>query len=696
MTDVAVQNEPDQKVEKTTPAKDSNPAGDVAFNDAITIHADVRLPHLDKGTVRAYAASRVGDVARSLFVMVCEDNLTPRHSKIPNYAVLNNHSIVSLVAHAPVLWPPAKKEKYCLVFENNLGMPVMKNDTRGGLDMKQDVVLTAFVRPIINALLDMRDKDIVHGCIRLSNIFDGGKKELERAILGEPLSIPASYHMSVLYEPIERSMASPAGRGEGVISDDLYSLGVCLAVLLREHDPLEGMSDDEIIQTKIEEGSYAALTGKDRFTGAILELLRGLLHDDPVQRWNLDEIVEWLDGRRLTPKQSFRPAKASRPIVFGGHKYTRPELLAMDLHKNVTEAKQLIEGGEMEQWIQRAIENKPLQVRYEKALQLASDGAKSGSYPDILIARVSMALHPEAPIRYKSIKVMPEGVGTALMDAFVTKRDIQIYHEFFTHYFIMQWIDVQTRSVLDVSGLISRFDGARAYLRQKALGGGLERCIYTLNANAPCLSEKIAAYYVMSPEALMRSYEAMSKNPGKPSLFFDRQTIAFLSVKDRKCIDPYISDISAEEPYKRILGELKVLAVSQRRLQLERFPGIAAWVVENLGPVYQRFHDRELRVEIKKKVEHLKAGGDLPKILALFEDANAYQEDNTGFRRAMKKHYELETEHIDLERDLAEEATFGRDVGKQIAAIVSGVLAAIIIFTTLFMTINGGSAASIF
>ena len=304
MTDVAVQDEPDKKVEKATPAKDPNLPADVSFNESITIHADARLTHLDKGSVKAYAASRVGADPRTLFVMVCEDHLTPRLLKVSNYAALNNPGLVSLVASGAVYWPMAKKQKYCFIYENNLGMPLMKNDTRAGMDMKHEAVMSTVVRPIVNVLLDMRDKDMVHGCIRLSNMFDGGKKEWDRVILGEPLSVPPSSHMPVLYEPIERSMASPTGRGEGVPSDDLYSFGVCLAILLRENDPMEGQTDEEIIQTKIEEGSYSALTGKDRFTGAILELLRGLLHDDPVQRWNLDEVVEWLDGRRLTPKQS--------------------------------------------------------------------------------------------------------------------------------------------------------------------------------------------------------------------------------------------------------------------------------------------------------------------------------------------------------------------------------------------------------
>src|SRR5690606_25293575 len=133
-------------------------------------------------------------------------------------------------------------------------------------------------------------------------------------------------------------------------------------------------------------------------------------------------------------------------------------------------------------------------------------------------------------------------------------------------------------------------------------GGGLERCIYALNPEVQCLSEKLAPYYVRSPEDLMYRYEKMSRMPNRPVLFFDRHIISFLSAKDRKIIDPYMSEINSSETYRRVLGEMKSLATIQKRSRMEKFPGIAAWMVDNLDSVYERFHDRELREETKKKV----------------------------------------------------------------------------------------------
>ena len=697
MSDVTVQNEPEKPAESApvitqsaAPPPKSALTGEVVFNENITIYSGNRLPQYDKGAVKAYAARGTDKAPTHLFAMICEDQLTPRILKTSNYFAILNPSLVRLVASGVTEWPPAGKQRYCYIFENTLGNPLMKEDTRGGLGLKPELVLNAVIRPMIGVLSDMRDKDLIHGNIRVSNIFDGGAKNFERAILGECLTTPVSFHQPVLYETIDRAFSASIGRGVGTQQDDLYALGVSLAIMLRHHDPAEGLSDEEIIERKMDDGTYSLLLGKDRLTGAILELMRGLLYDDSNQRWTLDEVLVWLDGRRLSPKQASRRSKANRPVIFQGEKYIRPELLARDINKNVSEARTLIEEGELEQWFSRALEDKVATARFEAAVKQAEDGGKSGDYPDRLATRTGIALHPEGPIRYKNINVTPEGVGTALTEAFIMKRDLQAYHDFFMNYFVTQWVDSQSTSVADVSNLISRHDGARAFLRQKGIGGGLEKCIYTMNPEVHCLSEKIAKYHVRSPEDLLQAFEKLSHTPGRPSMFFDRHIVAYLSVKDRKNIDPYMHDMNAPEHYRRVLAEAKTLATIQKRSQMEKFPGIAKWMVENMEPVYERFHDRDLRADTKKKAERLIEGGDLAKIVFLFDDPVIYQNDNVEFRRAMRRFHDLEQETVDIDRALRDEATLGKETGRQVAALVSGVLAGIIILAAAFSAFGNG------
>lgn len=705
MTETAVQNEPDKPqvsippqplpdtAAKDTSAPKSSLSGDIAFNDSITVYSGSPLPQYDKGPLKAYAAVGRDKAPPRLFALICEDHLTPRASKALNYVSILNPSLPRLVGSGVIDWKPAGKEKYCYIYENILGNPLMREDTRGGAGLKPEHVTAAVVRPIISVLQDLRDKDIIHGNIRPSNIYDGGVKNFERAILGECLSMPPSYNQPSLYEPIDRALCTPSGRGTGTLQDDLYSFGVTLAVLMRHYDPTEGLTDEEIIERKMEEGTYNTLLGKDRFSGAILELLRGLLYDDENQRWTLDDVLVWMDGRRLSPKQASRRTKANRPLSFNGHKYIRPELLASDLNKNIAEAKHLVDSGEMEQWLMRALEDKVMLTKYQTALELSQEGGTGAGYPERLITRVCIALHPEGPLRYKNISINPDGVGPAFTEAYLQKRDIQTYSDFFNNYFITQWIDAQNKTVSDVSGFINKFDSARAYLRQKGLGGGIEKAIYTLNPEVHCLSDKLSKYHVRSPEDMMRVFEKISALPSRPALFFDRHIVAFLSAKDRKNIDPYMHDLNAPEPYKRILAEMKTLATIQKRSQMEKFPGIASWIFDNLGPVYERFHDRQLRAELKRKAERLKEGGDLVKMITLFDTLDVYQQDNLNYRKAMRQHYDLEQEALKIDRQLQDEKEIGKDSGRQYAALVAAILAGIVIFASILM---GFKSASLF
>ena len=220
MSDVTVQNEPVKQAESAanTPAPAAAPppapasakgmplTGEIVFNENITVYSGNRLPQYDKGPVKAYTARGTDKVSKHLFAMVCEDHLTPRSFKAPNYFAILNPSLVRLVASGVIDWTPAGKEKYCFIFENTLGNSLMKDDTKGGLGMKPDLVLNSVIRPMVNVLMDMRDKDIIHGNIRVSNMFDGGTRALERVVLGECLATPVSYLQPVLYETIDRAL----------------------------------------------------------------------------------------------------------------------------------------------------------------------------------------------------------------------------------------------------------------------------------------------------------------------------------------------------------------------------------------------------------------------------------------------------------------------------------------------------------
>ncbi|MCC7305221.1 MAG: serine/threonine protein kinase [Alphaproteobacteria bacterium] len=664
-----------------------------SFGDPIEINTGERIPDYDSGPVKAYRAQGRDRTVGACFALVCEKHLVPRMRSISNYMGLDNPMLVPLISHGPAYWPPVRQQRYVFIYKDTLGKRIHKKGDAEALNWRQEAVMETVVKPMVLLLQEFRDRSFVHGAIRPSNMFASGSGgKIDQITLGDCLSLPASYDHPVLYETIERAMASPIGRGEGKPPDDLYSLGVTIAVLMRSHDPLHGMSDHDIIREKLENGSYAAITGRDRFKGSILELLRGLLHDSPVERWTLEEVMTWLDGRRLSPKQSLKHKKAARPIIFNNDKYLYSAILAMDLPTNPSETLRLVEGGDLEQWLQRSIEDEEMLENVNNSVKSAREKGVGPGYEDRMCSGLSAILDRNAPLRYKKLRLMGEGVGAALAEAMVLKQDMQTFADLFSYGIAQNWINSSTNTQMDVTTLLSKFDQCRNYLRQNKPGFGIERALYTLCPESPCLSEKLADYYIKTPEEMMDAFEDLCQKGKSPAMFLDRHTIAFLSVRDAKVVDPYLFELGSPEEYRKVLGNLKCLAALQKRTKFKPFSGIAKVFEEALPVVYARYHDREVRDRFRKAISKFVADGDLIKMAALLSNPEIIQQDAGAFRMAMQEYALLEKEYNTLEMRMTDKSSFGKSTGKEFAAIVSSVLAAIVMLFMVLMFMSNQSS----
>ncbi len=273
----------------------------------------------------------------------------------------------------------------------------------------------------------------------------------------------------------------------------------------------------------------------------------------------------------------------------------------------------------------------------------------------------------------------------------VRKSDPQPYLDLINQQTVLFWLNAQVETQADVGGLVSRFDSCKAFMRQQNIAYGIERCLYFLNPECHCLSEKLKEFYIRSSEGMMYAFEKISMRPDRPELFLDRHIIAFLSVKDRKDIDSYSMDLNSAESHRRILGNIKVLATIQKRAHMEKFPGICKWITQIVDPVYERLHDRELRKSMKIKIDQLAEGGDIVKIAGMIENPVTLKKDTENYNSARMVYYKLRVEDKDLEMKLADPSLFGKGVGREAASLVSCILSGIIILFFLFMFLIKGN-----
>ena len=267
---------------------------------------------------------------RELYALVCKPEMMPRISVM---RTLKGNEIINtlhLVDWGAAEWPPASRKCIIIIYHRPMGGRVM--DSLGGTaDRIPDHLFPKMViKPIAEALSELAQKGITHRALRPDNLYYTDA-ERTKIIVGECCTCVPAYDQPVVMETIESGSSNPAGRSSGMYADDMYSFGVSLLILAIGRNPMAGKSDEYIIDKKIKEGSYAALVLAERLPVSLIECLRGLTTDDPEQRWSVDDIDLWINGKRLQPMQLRAEAHSQRGFKFGEQEFNtcRPLAVAM-------------------------------------------------------------------------------------------------------------------------------------------------------------------------------------------------------------------------------------------------------------------------------------------------------------------------------------------------------------------------------
>lgn len=679
-------------------AKDISAGGKgIPFKGEFDIYPARPAHELAPPPLQAYAAKSRRN--QSAYAVLCQKHLVPRLELIHKYTMLQHEGLPRLLASGILDWTPEGKQHYTLVYEHTQGKPLVENELNVALGWKEEFVRHVVLKSLVPILQDLRYSELPHGNLRLSNIFTVGTKtpvpgNIDRLMLGECLSLPWGHSQPAIYLPIERILCQPAGRGDGGYEDDMYALGVCLGLMLRTADPNANATDREIFERKVEHGSFITIIGKSRIAGIILELIRGLLQDDPIQRWTLEDVQGWMEGRRIPPKNAgvMGKNKASRPLKFAGKEHIRPTLLSVAMTDHISEAVQMIESGELDSWISRSLEDKTLGKRVQMAISSAADQMIAAGFQERLVTLVAIALAPNLPVSYKGLTFMPDGFGRLLVQAYATGLNLTIFADVLRYRLIYGWFEHGDLSKFDIGVMQQRLMVCNNSIRQTASGHGLERCAYTLSPDSPCLSEKFADYYIRSPDDLLGAIEGLLASKKAVDNPFDRHVTAFMLARDHTSIDHSLPDLSSTENFRRFTAIIRSLNKLQTRLKDSKFPQITTWLASHAQPLIERFHDRDQRQRVKDALEKAKGSGDIKLLMSIVDDPSQKQIDQHDFRNAMTKFQYLKREHAKLEHSLNTDPRFGYGTGREMAAMASGIICFLVIAILILLkfTHSGG------
>jgi hypothetical protein len=671
--------------EKETPADNAGESrfGPVFILDRFMIDADSPLEELNTPSAKAYSVEDRENPSVKLFALVCVPGLPARVTTMDALKGAQIPGLLPLVKWSVAEWPPLGRSTLIVIYEKPLGGRITKTtiaeneETETGLtrnNLAQQMVL-----PLAEALESLSQSEITHRAIRPDNMFYMDEEKTD-VVLGDCVTVPVGFDQPAVFETIEQAMADPGGRSHGDLSNDLFALGVSIISLFMNKSPVAGMSEDEHFTLRFEQGSQAGLCSSDRIPMGMLEILRGLLDDNPENRWDLEQITLWCNGRRQTSSIKRATPKPEAPFSFAGKDFSETRALARAMSMNVNDGAKAIRDGHLEMWLRRTLNQEIL----ADAIMAANETAKthlSGkqSSDDYLVSKICILLDPEAPLRYRETSLMPEGLGPAMAIEILRKGDPQVSAEIISSGLLEVWISSQDSEYPRKKSLAKFFPDIRATLINNAPGFGAERCLYELNEDLPCQSPQIVNDYIMDVRDILSSLDRASNQASAQDKPLDRHVIAFIAARFDYNITPHLDAFGDAKEERAVIGMLSLLALMQWRLKEKPLLGLASRVGGLLGPAINTYHSRSTRKEIEKAIPRLVRKGSLPELFDLIDNSEKRNEDQTSYYEAQAHFAAAEAEVDEIINGEQSKASAIEQSGQQGAAMTAVILTMVVV-----------------
>lgn len=674
-----------------TPAPDPK-TPPLLLEGRVAILTDTPLPALNTSGSEAFAAQLRGMGGGDLVAQVCTNSPLPRLDMISALRTVDTPCVPRLREAGIVQWPARGGSFFAAAYEPILAPRYWDDLKTPHPVMSEDTLNHYFITPLIRGLLDFQRTGVVHGSIRPTNIF-WRHASTTPPQFGECLSLPCGFDQPALFETIERGQCTPAGRGMGLHTDDCYAFGVTLALIILGQNPLADLDDNSLISLKLEKGSFSSLIGMRRLASSHIELLRGLLADDPRQRWSATELEQWQSGRRMTPKSSDAGRRATRHFDIGGREYWQVRPLATALASNITDAVKLVEAGQLQKWLMRSFGDEEKAKLVGEVAEEILERGKSGHQQDQLISRICMALDPDGPIRYRGISVMPSGVAGYLAYVVLTNGNLQTISELISTGLVGAWASMQREMQPEMLPVIQQIDRVRAHIDRTSFGNGIERALYDLNPYLPCLSPMLKQFYVVSPRFILSALDTLAGQAGKPAEPMDRHLAAFLLIRDKRSEALFGAMSPGEPSLRRGLAMLSLFSELQYRYGPDKIANLAAWLLPLLEPNIRHFISKPLQEKIRREAKEATAQGNLGALLHAVDDPKRIAADETDFLRARLMYQDITREMTHIERLLKNKDNVNQSLGRPVAAtfasFISIVLITLALLRALFENMNG-------
>lgn len=622
-------------------------SGKNLLNNRYRIELANPLPEYDTKTTRAYNVVDTTGENKNLFALLINTGRLIRYPLVEKLKGFRHPSMISLIAAGSVEFSQPAEECYVLVYERPAGRKLSVMLSSKNITMNDYFIVNSIISPLIAVINELSELNITHGAINPENIYFS-----EAPVLGDCISQACGYSQPYYYEPIERMLCLPAGKGEGTSAVDYYALAVVVLYVLFGQSHFSVFVKEALIREIFKQGAYMALLRNQDTSLLMDEFFRGTLGQDNEHRWNYRYLKSWVEGRRSSAIVGRSNSEILKPFEYGDgpagiYAESRSEL-AYELFRSWDSLSEILHGGHLISWMAINLRNKEL---VNEIGRIAKSISQLSGKQDHLLSeqymRLITALDPAGPIRISPLSMHVDGIPALCAEFFFSKaeKELQALSKFIEHDMVTYWNHSQvvkdTTTVNPaIKPMLAKLDKLRLMVKNQSSGFGIERLLYELNPEMACQSALCANAHVTSLAALLKRLDRLA-----PALYSqqdptDRHIAAFVSQKLNLQTEVRLHELAAIPSLanNRTIMALKLLALAQHRSGNSSLPGLSHWLAIRILPSLDVIRSRTLRNKLKDALIQRAEKGSLGALEQLIIDASYSNADRSGYQRAINSY----------------------------------------------------------
>ena len=603
-------------------------AGKYLMKERFEIDFAEHISWLDNNGAKAYAVSDRIDSTRRLFALVCSNETSPRMTILPYLKSIDNPALMKMVEYGVINFLPEESKNMALIYEMPLGGKVFEKGI-SNIDLASN---NEKFRKVALSLMGLNDAfkgmEMTHRAIRADNLYYKDAERTEIVVGDCAASFPA-YYQPPMFEPIESLMADRQARGNGTFRDDIYSIGMVLLCLACGKDIGQDLLLPQVLQQKLSKGSFTFVCSLEKVPTTYSTLFKGLINDFADARWSYSSVFNSLEGKPINHTINLAPEKAKRALNIDRQKvYTATEIV-YTAHLNIDAAYELIVQGKLSEWIKSSMEDEKLASRIDA---LAKQELSSGGNKDLTVARACILLCPNMPIRYKGITFFPDGIAKAVFLQMKHLQSVDVYVDIFGSDLIRLWY--QEQEDLRSSANITDF---KLYILRREIGYGIERIIYDVDSDIPCISPLFGKELVYAPQNVLRALDSSFNEQDISKSPYDRHLIAFLRCRMGKKIDNILADLNSSRDELKAAAVMHLYTNLQNKYGPAKLNNLTIWLVNFLKVIIKVYHNKKYQKYLEKELVKIAKTGKLYEIVELLENEHALEKDRIDYANVLNE-----------------------------------------------------------